>query len=347
MKFTIIGTGNTGHAMACYILSKGYETILYSKNEQKVKIIKNNGIQVTGAIEGCFNVSITSNICEAVTFGDCLIICTTAQGHQDVCRMIKPHVKQNQTIIIFNGNWGALEFKNILSQRRKLKNLTIAETGAMMFICKSTTPGKVHIDKIKKTITLATLDKGRAIHLTNALGKVFPQFKPVNDVFETSLNNSNTIIHTPITLFNSARIDSGQDFLFYAEGASPQSIKYVETMDLERLELGYRLGIEITSTLEIINSFWVNKHENLYDAIHQNESYKVVSGPKTLNHRFITEDIPYGLVPLSELGARFKIPTPSINAMINAFDQLIGVDFRALGPDLDYESIINASTSNR
>ncbi len=341
MKFTIIGAGNTGQAMAGYIAMQGHQVLLFSRSKEKSSILQKRGIEMTGTLSGFVKIQASSDITEAVEFSEYLIICTTAQGHQDIARMLKPHLKEGQTLIIFNGNWGALEFKNILSDTIKTKNITIAETGAMMLICNASTPGKVHIEKIKQSITIATLDKDLTQPLIDNLKAVFPQFNPVKDVFETSLNNSNTIIHTPVTLCNAARIDGAQEFLFYSEGASVLAVKYIEKLDSERLIIGQNLGICATGVLEIINSFWPKKHDCLYDAIHMNDSYRVVTGPKTLDHRYVYEDVPFGLVPLSILGKHLGVPTPSIDSVIDAFDVLLDEDFRSKGPALDYDSIIS------
>ena len=39
--------------------------------------------------------------------------------------------------------------------------------------------------------------------------------------------------------------------------------------------------------------------------------------PQSVTHRYITEDVPYLLVPLSEMGKMVKVPTPTIDAIIH------------------------------
>jgi len=55
MQFTILGMGRTGHTMACYLLSKGQKVKVWDRNKAKLNNIKQNGIQVTGVLEGHFN----------------------------------------------------------------------------------------------------------------------------------------------------------------------------------------------------------------------------------------------------------------------------------------------------
>lgn len=341
MKITIIGAGNTGQAIAGYAALKNQEILLYTSSEEKAKTIAEKGLRLSGALDGHVFVRTTTDMGEAVSHGEVLLVCTTAQGHKVVCERMKPHLRQEQAIVIFNGNWGALEFRKILSGDIEAKDLTVAETGAMLVICNAKNPGEVHVKKIKQEITIAALEESKAAALTKRFVEVFPQFRPLKDVYATSFNNANTILHTPISLFNAARMDGNQAFAFYREGASPAAMAYVEKMDAERLSVGERLGVDALSALGIINSFWTKKHDNLYDAIHENDSYKISVGPGTLKHRFFYEDVPFGLVPLSELGRRIGVPTPYMDGIIGTAELLLDVDFRSSGPDLDYEAMIS------
>ena len=50
--------------------------------------------------------------------------------------------------------------------------------------------------------------------------------------------------------------------------------------------------------------------------------------------RYVIEDVPTGLVPVSELGKKFGVKTPAIDTIINLADILFEADFRASGRNL-------------
>ena len=54
--------------------------------------------------------------------------------------------------------------------------------------------------------------------------------------------------------------------------------------------------------------------------------------PETLDHRYITEDVPYGLIPISELGRKLGVTTPLIDSFIEIASMIIQKDFRKTGP---------------
>ena len=41
-----------------------------------------------------------------------------------------------------------------------------------------------------------------------------------------------------------------------------------------------------------------------------------ISGPESVKSRYITEDLPYGLVPIKKLAQQYEVPTPLIDAVI-------------------------------
>jgi opine dehydrogenase len=61
----------------------------------------------------------------------------------------------------------------------------------------------------------------------------------------------------------------------------------------------------------------------------------VLIGIKSLDHKFITEDVPTGLIPMSTLGAAAGVGTPAIDALIEIVRSMTGKDFAAEGRTLE------------
>ena len=55
--------------------------------------------------------------------------------------------------------------------------------------------------------------------------------------------------------------------------------------------------------------------------------YQATGTPKSFEHKYITEDVPVGLMPMSALGAACGVPTPMIDAVIALACGLTGKDF--------------------
>jgi len=325
MKFTVIGGGNTGQAAAAYLSSKGGECVLNTRDERKADIINRNGITAEGVINGNFKVNATTSIGEAVAGSGLILVMTTANGHREVACRLKPLLAQNQKILIFNSNWGALEFKQVLGEDIQLKNLIVAETGAQLFMSSSKAIGHVHIGmKIKLSVSATEPEKTQP--LLDEISQYFPQFEKASSIIETTMSTTNPVIHVPITMLNAARVENAQPFLFYGEGASKSAVNLITKLDMERVAVAKSLGCEIEDVLTGINSFWEIKHDNLFDALTKNEIYVKGMGPASLNHRYLTEDIPYGVAPIARIGKLIGIETPHTDALLNTLRCLFGTD---------------------
>ena len=162
--------------------------------------------------------------------------------------------------------------------------------------------------------------------------RLFPGLKTAENIIDTSANSSNPVIHGPIAAFNITRLENGEDYTLFGTALPEKLIRYIEKADLERCAVIEALGTKATGVLEILNSFWPVKRESLRDALKENEAYRDIKGPKTLLHRYIEEDIPYGLVPLSVLGKKLGVPTPYTDSVITGLSLYLGRDFMKEGP---------------
>src|SRR6202162_5957212 len=59
--------------------------------------------------------------------------------------------------------------------------------------------------------------------------------------------------------------------------------------------------------------------------------YQATGTPKSLDHKFITEDVPTGLIPMSALGAAAGVRTPAIDALGHIVRHLTGRSFAGEG----------------
>lgn len=63
--------------------------------------------------------------------------------------------------------------------------------------------------------------------------------------------------------------------------------------------------------------------------------YQATGTPSAWTHKYIAEDVPVGLMPMSELGRAAGVPTPAIDAVIRLACVLAGNDFAADARTLD------------
>ncbi|MBE3599347.1 MAG: NAD/NADP octopine/nopaline dehydrogenase family protein [Limnochordaceae bacterium] len=149
----------------------------------------------------------------------------------------------------------------------------------------------------------------------------------------TSLNNIGAMFHPAPMVLNAGRIQSGQSFEYYREGITPAVASLVRGLDRERLAVARAWGVQA----EPVES-WLRQSyglprslRTLESLVAANPAYAGVMAPTTLHHRYLLEDVPTGLVPLTELGRMAGVRTPLMHAVIDMACELVGVDLREHG----------------
>lgn len=323
MRILVYGAGNTGHALSAYLASKNADFILFTRDPEKAAHINQRGLDSEGAIQGHFSIKASADLADSLSKADLIVVMTAANAHRDAAERMKPLLQNGQKILISNSNWGAFEFMQVLGKDIPAKNLTVAEMAAQLFVGSAPEPGKITMN-VKSSVYVAATDPVKTQPLLAELKPVFPQFVSARSVFETSLSSTNPLIHVPISVMNMARVQNAEHFLFYAEGTSRKAVEYILGIDNERVAVGKALGCHVDDVLTAINSFWEIKHDNLFDALTLNQTYRKTIGPKTLSHRYFTEDIPYGIVPIARIGKLYGVPTPFSDALLEFINLTMG-----------------------
>lgn len=342
MNVCVLGMGKIGHGTAAALVNRGMAVTCWTRDPQKAQTLNAHGITVSGALCGNFPVRATTEIGIAAQ-NDLLVVTTTAQGHRPLAERLRGHLKEGQRILIITGNWGAYEFYSVLREEARAKGVVIGETsGNLAAVPRLTDPATIFLKPSKRAIDFATIPSAAAAETALALKEAFPQLCPVKNVLTTSLNSTNPPVHVPVALFNITRIANGEDALFYETGLPPVLSSFLMAADGERVAVGRAVGADVDPVLELMNRAWQSSYEDLRTLGMENESLKSVRLPKDIRHRFLTEDVPFGLLPVVQLGLRYGVPTPRTSLMVEAYRYLLLDGAEPEGPrfDLPLEEVL-------
>jgi opine dehydrogenase len=261
------------------------------------------------------------------------MVVVPATGHRFIAEQIAPHLKDGQIIVLNPGRTGgALEVLRTIRDCGCRANIVVAEAQTFLYASRAMNPAQTKIFRIKNSIPVAALPAHRTPEVVNALRTAFPQFVPGDNVMKTSLDNIGAIFHPAVTVLNAARIESTNgDFDYYTEGITPAVAMILEAMDRERVQVAEALGFRAMSAREWLYIAYDAAGRTLYEAMRANRGYDGIKAPKTVYHRYISEDIPMSLVPISSLGSLIGVPTPTIDSIILLGSTLHEVDYRQIG----------------
>ena len=339
MRCSIIGAGNGGLAFAGLMGLRDFaEVTIYDVNEAVIGPLRQTMSVGLEDIDGKQQVRIakvTDCPDEAVESADLVMVVTPASFHAAVAHSLGPYLKPGTIVVLNPGRTGgAMEFSRILSEMRRQKDIVVAEAQTLLFACRKTDAANVMVKGIKKEVPLAAIsaqDTPKALALLN---QFFPQFTKAQNVLETSLNNIGAIFHPTPTLLNAARIECGEKFQYYHEGITPAVAALLEQIDQERVKVAEAFQVKAQSALEWLNRSYGLAAKNLYDAIQANPSYRGIMAPTTIQVRYISEDVPTGLVPLAEFANLAGIAVPYIRSMIQLTAGMTGTDYSLSGRKL-------------
>ena len=339
LVFAILGAGNGGKAMAAHLALRGFTVNLYNRRDGRhyvdlTKIKAQGGIELEGVVEGFGTLNIVSpDIGKVIKDVDVIMVVTWAQNHPDVARACAPYLQDGQIILLNPGRTGGvLAFKRALNERDCKAKIKLAEAQTLIFAARSTSVTRSRILGVKKQVPIAALPSSDTDYVLERVKQAYDQFVPARNVLETGLNNMGAIIHPSITLLNSGRIESTKgDFEFYFEGATPSVCNIMEAIDAERLRVAHALRVEAMSIKDWLNFAYDVQGRNIYEALRKNEAYRGIKSTPTLEHRYIFEDVPTGLVPIASIGEMLGIMCPSLKMLISLASTMLGIDFWSQG----------------
>lgn len=338
LNFSIIGAGNGGMAMAGYLAMIGYKVNLYNRTlENILPLIKNPVISLTGEKTGIGVLSkVTNRMEEAIDGADVIMVTVPAMGHYQMAVEMAPYLQDGQIIVLNPGRTGgALEVYETIRQHKCQRDIIVAEAQTFIYACRTTSSNSAHIFQVKNEVTIAAIPSSKTNYVISLLKFAYPQFIQAKDVLETSINNYGAIFHPAPTLLNSGHIERGAPFEYYTEGITPSIGDFIEKMDQERMEIGKALQINTLSAKDWLYESYGAKGKNLYETVQNNPAYKGLQAPKGLSIRYIFEDVPFSLIPMSSLARELGIKTPAINSIINIAELMTGMDFYAEGRTIE------------
>lgn len=332
----ILGAGGIGLASAALLATRGHRPVLWSPSGQGLAELAGTGLEASGAIEGHFRPEVANTLAQAVAGADAIVIALPGNARRAVFEALIPLLEKGQTVIVSADlSLGAVWLQDRIPALLDVAVLAMSTTAVMG---RRTAPGKVTVGGIRARVEAACVPEaaaGATIGFCNQLfgGSVV---EAPGGMLAVLLGNLNPPVHMANALCNLTRIEKGEAWANY-DGITPAVARLIGDLDRERLALAARFGVSArTVEAHFSQTFGLPQDMPLAQMtaeIHHRRGGP--PGPVSLETRFLTEDLPFGITPLVHLGRACGQPMPLHEAGLTLLSSACGRDFAGMNDLLD------------
>lgn len=341
MRVSVIGSGNVGVAISADLSLSGHDVTLIKTSDIRSEAfdrilansnrvyIKENGSYISTRINN------VSTILSNVGNSDVVILTLPNTYHAEIIEKLSDYLRSDQIVICICSYMSSFIFK------RYCKNLpTIVETTGPYI------EGRIELDDMEDEVVfrvgcrltrspLSIFQKEKADECMNKIWKLYKGFSLDYSTVESALLNPNMVLHAVGAIMSIPRIEySHGNFCMYREAYShdnPATLHLMLSLDEEKKKVLSALGYRPTDIFEA-GGFLGNPMESFY---RYSESSDRAISPTSVKSRYITEDVPHGLVLMESMAKRIGVDVPITSSLITIAGTALGTDFRDTGRTIE------------
>ncbi|MGI9436781.1 MAG: NAD/NADP octopine/nopaline dehydrogenase family protein [Geminicoccaceae bacterium] len=333
VRVGIAGAGSVAFGNAVFLEQAGHRVMLWSPSGKRTAELTGGAALVAdGAIEGKFHPAVAHDAEELAAWADVILLALPAYGHKYAMDALAPHLRDDHTVLISShASFGALYLSQLLSSHGASSSCgalppivawgTTATTGRQ-------DATRVMVNTIRAKIDIATIPESQSARGSSVSRLLFgDRFVERDGLLAIALSNLNPQNHMGIALGNMTRMERGEVWS-QGQNVTPKVGSLLEALDQERLAIAASLDLSVRTIFEHFHlSFHVpiGSISDMNQDMHQ--AGRGGTGPSSADSRYVTEDVPYGLLPTVLLGRKTGRTATLHQAGIDIFSAMYGVDF--------------------
>jgi len=339
VRVAIVGAGPIGRATAAYLAHHGHELGIWSPSGRSLTgLTPDPGtddsllLSYEGALAGRVSVRRIRSVADFRGY-PVVLIGIPGDAYAAVLPPVIEALSPEQLVIVS----GALSLVPLwIRQRMSSRGAASADVvawGTSLGTARRTPTADVRLNTLRTRFDMAAAPAPAGPRALERCRELFgDRFNLADNVLAVALANVNPIAHAAEVLPNLTRIDCREDWPLFG-GMTASAARIGAALDRERLEVAEAFGVKVRSIEEHYRlSYHVEGADIAALAGAIEAKYPGALGPKTLEHRYVLEDVPFGLVFLEALALAARFPVPNISGSIALLSSACGRDFRADNP---------------
>jgi NAD/NADP octopine/nopaline dehydrogenase, alpha-helical domain len=372
-SLAICGGGNAAHALAV-VASQTFEGDIdwLVGSEEKARVLRQRGtgegLRSTGVISATAGRlrTISADPSEVIPHADLVVIVVPAFAHAQVLRRITPHLRDGALLGCMPTRGGfEFDLTRVAHGRNGPVAPTIFGLQTLPWSTRVKTLGaEVHIGALKQEVFLAALPAAQAPPVAEELSRILgTRVIPTHSFLGLTLGNPGQFIHSGL-MYGHFHGWHGEEYgedkipMLYAE-ASDETGEIVEQLSDEAIAVARRIESESGGALDLLPAVlpihdWLRTVYAHVTADTSSVATCFRTGPiqarkapmsevspgkfvPNFSYRYLSEDVPFGLVATRALAEIAEVPTPTIDKVVAWAQRELGklylVEGALRGPD--------------
>ncbi|MDW8397566.1 MAG: NAD/NADP octopine/nopaline dehydrogenase family protein [Acetobacteraceae bacterium] len=333
MRLAVLGAGAIGPAAAALAAARGHDAALWSPSGRGTAGVA-GVLRAEGALAGAFPIRVAASLGEALSGADAALLAVPAYAYPSLLPAIASALPRGVPLLIAPAaSLAPLAFDRLWAgQGAPADRAPVGGLATAPVTARRLGPDRVRVATIRTAVEAAAVPARAGPEIAALAEALFGIACPV--ALPLALANANPIIHAALALANVTRIERGEAWGQY-EMMTAASCRLMSALEAERAALAAALGVVLPSLAEALsraNALPIAPLPAMGAAIAASRG--AVFGPTSLETRYVTEDVPFGLAVHLRLAAGARVPMPLTEATVAVLEALWGRDLRA-NPLLD------------
>lgn len=331
-KIAVIGAGGTGVALSAILASRGHAVYFADApcNQHILDVAARVGaLHAKGTVicEGR-PAGITADIGEAVRQAELVVCCTVSNRDEEIALAIAPWLEARHAVLIGAGNGASIVYHRVLDACGKGDILT-AETAGNFFPARITGPGEATVGLPLGPKGVTAFPPARAAEAARRFSEVW-MLTPCESMFEALFNGPNLICHSAGCALNVSAISrSSGNFNLFTDGLSEELLNVTDVLWQEKARVYEAMGCVPSPAPRPMLAGVMDPDDETY------RYFRLMGGPGSMEHRYITEDVPNLLCFFLSFARTLGVRTPLFEGIAGLLSAAAGQDFYAGGRTLE------------
>ncbi len=328
MRIAVLGGGHGCYAAAADLSEQGHEVRLWRRDAAALAPVAASGRIALRDYRGRREVPLalaSADIGAAVRGAELILVPTPAFSQIDIARALAPHLADGQVVFLPPGTFGSYVMARTAREAGSRAEVAFAETGTLPYLARKHGPAEVAITIRATRLPTGVFPAAAGERARAVIARAYPSIEPAEDALSGALMNAGPIIHPPLVVMNAAPLEHFERWDIHAEGTQPSVRRVTDALDAERIAVREALGYRpphFPLSDHYLNDRWMygNAHDKLVDSGDWRERIDLAT------HRYVREDIAFGLAFLVSVADWAGVPCPVARALLSLGSAILGED---------------------